>query len=123
MTNCNTCPRFHIISNAVYTADTSLVLTVTNSTNVSNRQRFCLCVNKNISNIVTGTPVQVYININGVNQPVYTKYGNAYPLFSDLLAKYYRSGRIIKGYFVNNGTTTYVITDIPHCDCANVTGG
>ena len=122
MTNCNSCPRFHTIASTTYTAGTSLVLTVTNSTNLSDRQRFCLCVNKNISNIVTAEPVQVYTTINGSNIPVYTKYGTDYPLYSDLLAKYYRCGKLVKGYYVNNGTTAYIITEVPYCDCASITG-
>lgn len=122
MANCNSCKCFHTITNTVYTADTSLVLTLSNSTNISNRQKFCFCVNRNISSIVTGEPVQVYANVNGTNIPVYTKYGTAYPLYSDLLAKYYRSGRLVKGNYVNDGTTAYVITDIPHCDGVSVTG-
>lgn len=123
MSNCNTCPKFHTISNVTYTAGTSLVLTVSNSTNIGNRSKFCLCVSKNISEVVTGDPVQVYATINGSNIPVYTKFGSDYPLYSDLLSKYYRCGRIMHGFYVNNGTTAYIqLTDVPYCDCANITG-
>lgn len=121
--NCNTCPRFHTIQSTTYTANTSLVLTMSNSTNIANRQRYCFCVNKNISNIVTGNPVPVQISVNGTNYTVITKYGTDYPLYSDLLAKAYRSGRLIHGYYVNNGTIGYIITDLPHCDSDSVTGG
>ena len=89
MCNCN--KNFHCITNTTYTPDTSLVLAMSNTNNISNRARFNFIVNRCISNIVTGSPVQIYITgLNGQGAiPVYTKFGNSYPLYSDLLSKYY----------------------------------
>ena len=117
--------NFHCITNTAYTAGTSLVLTMTNTSNVGNKDHFNFVVNKCLSNVVTGAPVQVYITgINGqVAIPVYTKVGQIYPLFSDLLANEYRRG-VLHGDYVSDGTTSYVIlNDVPRCNCANVTGG
>lgn len=117
--------NFHCITNTAYTAGTSLVLTMTNTSNVGNKDHFDFVVNKCLSNVVTGAPVQVYITgINGQGAiPVYTKFGQIYPLFSDLLANEYRRG-VLHGDYVSDGTTSYVIlNDVPRCNCANVTGG
>lgn len=117
--------NLHCISNAVYTAGTSLVLTMTNTSNISNKSHFDFVVNRCLSNVVTGAPVQVYITgINGQGAiPVYTKFGQLYPLFSDLLANEYRKG-VLHGDYVSDGTTSYVIlNDVPRCNFANVTGG
>lgn len=89
--SCNSCKNFHRITSLTYTENTSLVLTVTNASNLTNKSKFCLIVNKPINQTVTGSPVQVYVTgLNGQGAiPVYTKFGNSYPLDSDLLAKYY----------------------------------
>lgn len=124
---------FHCITNTAYTAGTSLVLTMNNTSNISNKAHFDFIVNKCISNVVTGAPVQVYITgINGQGAiPVYTKFGSLYPLYSDLLSKYYtrfcrynNESAVLHGDYVSDGTTSYVIlNDVPRCNCANVTGG
>ena len=131
MCNCN--KNFHCITNTTYTPDTSLVLAMSNTNNISNRARFNFIVNRCISNIVTGSPVQVYITgINGQGAiPVYTKFGTSYPLYSDLLSKYYtrfcrcnNESAVLHGDYVSVGDTSYVIlNDVPRCNCANVTGG
>ena len=122
MVKCNICDKFHKISNLVYTAGTSLVIQFTDSTNIANRSKFCFCVNKAILDVVTGSPVQTYANINGANIPIYTELGTAYPLYSDLLGSYYRSNKCIHGRYVNHNNLVYLIVDLPRCGCENIEG-
>lgn len=128
--SCNSCKNFHRITSLTYTENTSLVLTVTNASNLTNKSKFCLIVNKPINQTVTGSPVQVYVTgLNGQGAiPVYTKFGNSYPLYSDLLSKYYtrlcNGTAVLHGNYINDGTNSYVIlNDVPRCNCTNVTGG
>ena len=63
------------------TADgTNLILTVANSTNIGNNERFKFyfprCAQR-ISNVVTGAPLPVLVNVNGVNVQLIDAYGRA----------------------------------------------
>ena len=65
MCNCR-CNNTHRVLTVTYTADTNITLTLTNSTDIGNKQPFNIAVYKPISSLVTGAPVPVVANINGV---------------------------------------------------------
>lgn len=71
--NCNCNPYFHKVT-ALTAGASSVEMTVTNSTNISNLDYFelVLCVNPNT--VVTGEPVPYTININGTAVPLLNKY-------------------------------------------------
>lgn len=100
-----TCECFnHKITALTYTAGTSLVLTAENSTNINSLEEFnfFLPCSINPDTTVTGAPVNVYININGTNYPVYNKFH--LPVKSNYL---YRR-KLYKAWFVNDGTTAWL---------------
>ena len=59
---------------AVTSTDTNVVLTVTNSTNISNLQDFDLIICNNISQVVTGSPLPVQVNVNGTAVSLLNRY-------------------------------------------------
>lgn len=108
--NCSNCKNIHKVTNLTYTANTSLVLTVSNSTNINSLDDFCFYLTQNVSNTVTDSPVQVYININGVNYQLFNKYH--LPVFSNNL--YCR--KLYKAWYVNDGTNGWIeLKDLPKC--------
>ena len=69
-------PYVHIVETATYVAGTSLTLTVTNSTNVGDGDIFIFRCPVTVRDNITGVPVPVYANINGVATiPVRNKFG------------------------------------------------
>lgn len=64
------CLNLHRVFDISATA-TNLVLTVSNSTNIGNGERFKFyfprCGAQRISDVITGTPLPVLINVNGTN--------------------------------------------------------
>ena len=102
--NCNCNNKFynpfaHRLVSA--TAGTSLVLTVTNSTNIADEEPFWFYANGSISNLIPAAPLPVEIEINGVAVPLWNKYGvqiqsNEIP-------------RKAKGYYLENSGTPHVI--------------
>ena len=110
--NCNCNCNKHMVNGMSYTPDSSLVLTSTNSTNISSldEYNFFLPCNQNPSTVVTGNPVSVYLTINGVNYPLYNKY------HLPVLSNYLRRRKLYKAWFVNNGTTGWVeLQYLPCC--------
>lgn len=97
----------------VTTTDTNVVLTVSNSTNISSLDclNFGVPCNKNVSDVVTGEPLPVQIIINGTAVSLLNKY--SLPILSN------RVPRRSRGAYVAEGTATpYVILfDTPHCKC------
>lgn len=112
--SCSNCQNIHKVTGLVYTAGTSLVVQTTNSTNISSLQDFCFVLpcNIDVSATVTGVPVNVYMNINGTNYPLYNKYH--LPVTSNHLFR----RKLYRGWFVANGTTAWVeLADLPRCKC------
>ncbi len=109
MNNCNkTCHKVQTVT----TTDTNVVLTVTNSTNISsldcfNFSRDC----KSISDVVTGSPLPVQIIVNGVAVSLLNKY--SLPILSNRVP--YRS----RGAYVvpSSGTPYVILFDTPYCKC------
>ncbi|MCD7779857.1 MAG: hypothetical protein LUH05_04215 [Candidatus Gastranaerophilales bacterium] len=111
---CNNCQNFHISTGLTYTAGTSLIIAVTNSTNTASKQPFCFVIKSsdNISNTVTGDPVNVFLTVNGNSANLYNKYH--LPVTSDELT----CRKLYKGWYVNDGTNAWVeLANFPICGC------
>ena len=106
MCNCNT----HRVVTATYNG-TNVALTLTNSTDIGNKEAFNIAVYKPISSLVTGAPVPVVANINGVaTVPLRDAYG--LPLMSNKVPRGITCGT----YIVDNSEETpdiYVILKTP----------
>lgn len=106
---CN-CNNTHRVLTVTYTG-TAIQLTATDTTNIGNLERFNLDVRKPISSIVTGAPVPVAIEINGVaNVPIKNSFG--LPLMSNWVPYGKTCGR----YVVDSSGDTpemYVILKTP----------
>jgi hypothetical protein len=64
----------------ITTDGTNLILTVSNSTNVGNNERFKFYFprcSQRISNVITGAPLPVLVNVNGANVQLIDSYGRA----------------------------------------------
>lgn len=111
----NMCCRHFHKSTGMTVTDNTLVVSVSNSTNIASKDVFCFVLTQKPSLVITGSPIPVVFNVNGENIPVYNKY--SIQLTSDALEKYYRRG-LLKGYFVTNNNASYVIfNEIPKCNC------
>lgn len=109
MCNCN-CNNIHRVTNVVYSG-TNVSLTLTNSTDIGNKEPFNIVVCKPVSSTVTGAPVPVVADINGVaTVPLRDAYG--LPLMSNRVPK----GKTCGTYIVDNSGETpdiYVILKTP----------
>lgn len=73
--------NYHRVVTVEFTG-TNINLTLTDSTDIGSKQPFNIIVNKPVSSLVTGAPVPVVTNINGVaNIPLRDAYG--LPLMSN----------------------------------------
>ena len=93
--------------------DTNVVLTTTNSTNISSLEclNFGVPCDKSISDVVTGSPLPVQITINGVAVSLLNKY--SLPILSNRVPKR------AKGYYVvpTTGTPFVILHTTPCCKC------
>ena len=107
--SCTRSNNFHRVT-LVTVSDTSVVLTVTDSTNIGSLERFNLICRKPVSSLVATSPVPVSIIVNGNTIPVKNAFG--LPLMSNLVPFGLTLGR-----FVIEGTgetaTSYVILNTP----------
>mgnify|MGYP006958181972 CR=1 FL=1 len=103
-TNCN-CnngiynPYIHRLVSA--TAGTTLVLNVTDSTNIGEREFFDFTANAKISDLISGAPLPVEITINGANVPLW-----------NCIGEQIQSNEIpprANGFYTTGGTTPHVI--------------
>lgn len=79
-------PNFHVVT--TLTPDpaetpTSLVMTVTNDSNISSLDRFLLVLSRNPYSVITGDPVPFQVTVNGTNVALLNKY--ALPIYSNRL--------------------------------------
>lgn len=106
MCNCN----FHRVVTAASNG-TNVALTLTDSTDIGNKEPFNIAVYKPISVLVTGAPVPVVANINGVaTVPLRDAYG--LPLMSNKVPR----GKTFGTYIVDDSGETpdiYVILKTP----------
>lgn len=109
MCNCNN--KIHCLETVTVT-DTNVVLTVTNSTNISSLECFhfnagCKC----ISDFVTGSPLPVQITVNGTAVALLNKY--SLPILSN------RVPRRAKGAYVvpETGSPYVILFTTPCCKC------
>lgn len=90
--------------------DTNVILTVTDSNNIGSLERFNLICKKPISALVTGTPLAVQINVNGVVANVKNAFG--LPLMSNVVPWGLTCGRyVVEGE--GETATSYVILKTP----------
>lgn len=103
--NCN---NFHRVTLVSVTAN-NVVLTVTDSTNIGNLERFNLICRKPVSSLVATAPLPVLVNVNGTDVPVKNAFG--LPLMSNVVPFGLTLGR----YVVEEGDTAtpYVILKTP----------
>ena len=106
---CN-CNNTHRVLTVTYNG-TNIALTLTDSTDIGNKQPFNIAVYKPISSLVTGDPVPVVASINGVaTVPLRDAYG--LPLMSNRVPR----GKTCGTYIVDNSGETpdiYVILKTP----------
>lgn len=108
---CNCNDKVHCLETVTVT-DTNVVLTVTNSTNISSLECFHLNTGcKSVSDLVTGAPLPVQITVNGVAVSLLNRY--SLPILSNRVPRRSRGA-----YVVPDGGTPYVILfDTPRCKC------
>ena len=98
------CKHLHKVC-SITTVDGVNQLSVTNSTGIENKDRFCLVFTQCTNNL-SGT---VSVTINGTLIPVYNKYSEALKITEVSPRKLYH------GYYM----TGYVIIDAPYSRCSN----
>lgn len=99
-------PNYVHIVNTVTAGASSVSLTVTNADNISESELFIFRCPKCISELITGAPVPVTINVNGADVPLKNMYGKQ--ILSNRVPKRSRNGR----YMVDSASGTaapYVI--------------
>lgn len=112
--SCNCNPNFHKVTNLTSVGtdtQTGVLMTITNSTNISNLDYFelVLCVNPNT--VVTGSPVPYTIEVNGTAIPLNNKYN--LPIYTDRLQT---RKRYYGAYVVPTTGDPYVILwNTPNC--------
>lgn len=109
MCNCN--KNLLAVQSVSATAD-NVVLTVSNSTNISSLQTVAFSTNcKTVSDVVTGAPLPVQIIINGTAVSLLNKY--SLPILSNRVPR-----RAIGAYVAEGQATPYVILfTTPCCKC------
>lgn len=109
MCNCK-CNYNHRVTNVVF-GGTNITLTLTNSTDIGSKEPFNIICCKAVSSLVTGAPVPVVANINGVaTVPLRDRFG--LPLMSNKVPK----GLTCGTYVVDDSGDTpdiYVILQTP----------
>lgn len=109
MCNCNkSCHKVQTVT----TTDTNVVLTVSDSTNISSLDCFNFSAGcKSISDVVTGTPLPVQIIVNGVAVSLLNKY--SLPILSNRVPCRSRGAYVA----VDGGTPYVILFDTPCCKC------
>lgn len=106
---CDCDVNFHKVT-ALTAGETSVNMTVTNSTNISSLDDFQLVLCVNPASVVTGAPLPYTVTVNGTAYNLYNKY--ALPIYTNRL----KTRKVYNGAFVTNGNTSYVILwDTPGC--------
>lgn len=99
----------HVLERVTVT-DTNVVLTVTNSTNISSLDNFELSIPccKSIRDYVDGAPLPVQINVNGTAVNLYNKY--SLPILSNKVPR-----RSKGAYVVSSGVGYVILFTTPYC--------
>lgn len=109
---CNTCRINHKIETITATP-TNVVLTVSNSTNISSLEPFNLIAGcQPISSAVSGSPLPVQVNVNGTNVALFNRF--SLPILSNRVPR-----RSQGTYVVPTAGDPYVILHTTPCNRAN----
>lgn len=109
---CNTCRINHKIETVTATA-ANVVLTVSNSTNISTLEPFNLIAGcQPISAAVTGAPLPVQVNVNGANVALLNRF--SLPVLSNRVPR-----RALGTYVVPTTGDPYVILHTTPCNRVN----
>lgn len=100
---------FHRVT-LVTVSDTGVTLTVTDSTNIGDLERFNLICKKPISSLVATAPVPVSVNVNGTAVPIKNSFG--LPLMSNVVPYGLTLGRYVVET-TGDTSTPYVILKTP----------
>ena len=96
----------------VVNAGTSIQLTLTNSTDIGDLERFNLVVCRAISDVVTGDPIPVTATINGIAAiPLKNAFGQ--PLMSNVIPYGRTCGSFVMGGDTTTADASYVILKTP----------
>lgn len=106
---CYNCPHLHKTT-ALSTAG---LLTVTNSTNVGNFDKFCLLLTICPNSVITGAAVPYTVTVNGANIPILDKWG--YPITTDRLC----TRKLYLGRYIESDTPHITLVNA----CGNITSG
>ena len=108
---CNCNQKTHCLE-MVTTTDANVVLTVTNSTNISSLDCFHFNAGcKGISDFVTGGPLPVQIIVNGTAVALLNKY--SLPVLSNRVPRRSRGAYVVP----MNGSPYVILFDTPCCKC------
>lgn len=110
MCNCKYNNTHRVVT--VANSGTAIELTVTDSTNIGDLERFTLAVYKPVSALVTGDPLPVTVTINGVaGIPVKNAFG--LPLLSNVVPWGKTCGRFVQDGDTTTAAASYVILKTP----------
>lgn len=105
------CNFNHRVVTVTFTG-TAIELTLMDSTNIGDMERFNVICRKPVSALVTGAPVPVVANINGVaGIPLKNAYG--LPLMSNVVPLGKTLGKFIQNGDTTTADTSYVILKTP----------
>lgn len=105
------CNFNHRVVTVTFTG-TAIELTLMDSTNIGDMERFNIICRKPVSALVTGAPVPVVANINGVaGIPLKNAYG--LPLMSNVVPLGKTLGKFIQNGDTTTADTSYVILKTP----------
>ena len=109
MCNCNkTCHKIETVT----ATDTNVVITVTDSNNISSLDCFNFSAGcKSVNDVVAGTPLPVLITVNGANIELQNKYG--LPILSNRVPCRSRGAYVVP----TTGTPYVILFDTPPCKC------
>lgn len=97
----------------VTATDTNVVLTATNSTNISSLEclNFGVPCSKNITDVVTGEPLPVQITINGTAVSLLNKY--SLPILSNKVPRRAKGAYVVPA----TGSPFVILFTTPYCKC------
>lgn len=104
--NCGTCKCNRFVHRVVtVTANGTVALVTTNSDNINDKDPYIFIANAKILNNLPETPVEVTVEVNGTQVPLWNKYGD--PILSSAIP------REASGYYSETPTPHVILTNTP----------